>query len=311
MMGGSQMEGQNASAGFKSGYVAIVGAPNVGKSTLLNRILREKISITTPKPQTTRNRILGILNEPDCQMIFVDTPGIHSARDSFNGILVETALSTLREVDAVCFLMDASGGDRDINDFIVENLRRLESPIILAINKIDTLREKSRLLPFMEHCRGLLPFHAIIPICALSGDGVDVLVEEVRGLLPAGPRYFPEDYITDMPERFLAGEIIREKIFHLVHQEVPYAVAVVVEEFTEEPHRNLIRIQAAINVERDSQKAIIIGKQGQMLKEIGKQARKDMEVLLGCRIYLGLFVRVQKDWRKDRRTLTEFGYSPR
>lgn len=305
------MEEQKTPAGFKSGYVALIGAPNVGKSTLLNQILREKISITTPKPQTTRNRILGILTEPECQMVFVDTPGIHNARDQFNRILVDTALSTLSEVDAVCFLMDASGSDREVNDFIMENLKRVKSPLILAINKIDTIREKSRLLPLIEYCRSLLPFEAIIPICALSGDGVPELLDEVRRLLPEGPRYFPEDYLTDVPERFLVSEIIREKVFHLAHQEVPYAVAVMVEQFIEEPGRNLIRIEATVNVERDSQKAIIIGKKGQMLKEIGKQARRDIEVLLGCRVHLGLFVRVQKNWRKDRRALLEFGYHPK
>lgn len=302
------MREQKTAAGFKSGYVALIGAPNVGKSTLLNRIVREKISITASKPQTTRNRILGILTESECQMVFVDTPGILTARDQFNRILVDTALSTLREVDAVCFLIDASGSDREINDFIVENLKCVKSPLILAINKIDTIREKSRLLPLMESCKSLLPFEAIIPICALSGDGVPEFLDEVRRLLPEGPRYFPEDYLTDVPERFLVSEIIREKVFRLAHQEVPYAVAVTVEQFMEEPERGLVRIDATINVERDSQKAIIIGKKGQMLKEIGKQARTDIEVLLGCRVYLGLFVRVKKNWRKDRRALLEFGY---
>ncbi|MCE5244629.1 MAG: GTPase Era [Desulfobacteraceae bacterium] len=293
---------------MRSGYVAIVGAPNVGKSTLLNRILNEKISITASKPQTTRNRIMGILNSPGHQMIFVDTPGIHRARDSFNRMMVDTALSTLSEVDVICFLIEASGADREIDRFILENLQKVNTPVLLLINKIDALRDKKELLPVIEKFRGIRDFHTIIPISALTGDGVDAVVREIAELLPEGPRYYPEDYITDQPERFLVAELIREKVFHLIHQEIPYAVAVMVDTFTEEADRNLISIEATIHVERDSQKAIVIGKNGQMLKEIGKQAREDIERLLGWRVYLGLFVRVQKNWRKDPRVLTDFGY---
>lgn len=295
---------------LRSGYVAIVGAPNVGKSTLLNRILNEKISITAPKPQTTRNRIMGILNGPGHQMIFVDTPGIHRARDSFNKMMVDTALSTLSEVDVICFLIESSGADREIDRFIVENLQKVNTPVLLLINKIDALRDKKELLPVIEKFSGIRDFHTIVPISALTGDGVDAVVREIEGLLPEGPRYYPEDYITDQPERFLVAELVREKVFHLIHQEIPYAVAVTVDTFTEEADRNLISIEATIHVERDSQKAIVIGKNGQMLKEIGKQAREDMERLLGWRVYLGLFVRVQKNWRKDPRVLTDFGYPP-
>ena len=296
---------------FKSGYVAIVGAPNVGKSTLLNQILKEKISITASKPQTTRNRITGILNSPRQQMIFVDTPGIHKARDSFNQILVDTALSTLSEVDAICFLIEPVGADREIDRFIVENLQKVKTPVLLLINKIDTLRDKRDLLPVIERFRGMVDFHAVIPVSALTGDGVDVAVKELGELLPEGPRYFPEDYITDQPERFLVAELIREKIFHLVHQEIPYAVAVTVDTFSEHEDKKRIDIEATVHVERDSQKAIVIGKKGQMLKEIGRQAREDIERLLGWHVYLGLFVRVQKNWRKDPRVLTDFGYSSR
>lgn len=296
------------SSSFKSGYVALVGAPNVGKSTLLNQLMQERISITAPKPQTTRNRILGILTHPDYQVIFVDTPGIHRARDEFNRALVDTALSTLDEVDTICFLVEVPEVDRDINGYILENLKKAKTPVLLIINKIDVLRNKTEILRVIDRFQSLMPFKAIIPISALTGDGVGDLLKEVTGLLPEGPRYFPEDYLTDQPERFLVAELIREKIFHLVHQEVPYAVAVMVERFSEQSDRNRIEIDATIHVERNSQKAIIIGKKGQMLKEIGKQARADIEALLGCHVFLGLFVRVQKNWRKDARALSEFGY---
>ncbi|MGV8074296.1 MAG: GTPase Era [Syntrophobacteraceae bacterium] len=302
------MTGDSSVSGFRSGYVALVGAPNVGKSTLLNQILKEKISITAPKPQTTRNRIAGIVTKPGLQIVFIDTPGIHHARDQLNKIMVETALSTLSEVDVVCFLLEAAGVDRNINEYILKSLMRVKTPVILAINKIDMIPDKSVLLPIIERYRSIMDFHAVVPISALTGDGVEDLVEEISSLLPEGPRYYPEDYITDQPERFLVAELVREKIFHLVHQEIPYAVAVTVEKFSEDQKRHRIDIEATIHVERDSQKAIIIGKQGQMLKEIGKQSRADIEALLGCHIFIGLFVRVQKNWRKDPRALSEFGY---
>ncbi len=293
---------------FKSGYVAIVGAPNAGKSTLLNQLLKQKISITAPKPQTTRNRILGILNGSGCQIIFVDTPGIHKAQDEFNRGLVQTALVTLGESDAVVFMIEPEFAYGSTNEYILDNLRRIHTPVILVINKVDTLRNKDELLPLIQSYRDRLDFKAIIPICALNGDGVGAILTEVVSLLPEGPQYYPEDYITDQPERFFAAELIREKIFHLLHQEVPYAVAVTIDRFTEIPEKDLIEIESTINVERESQKAIIIGKGGQMLKEIGKQARMEIETFIGCHIYLGLFVRVQKNWRKDPRALLEFGY---
>lgn len=293
---------------FRSGYVALIGAPNVGKSTLMNRLLGEKISITAPKPQTTRNRILGILTRPDYQAIFVDTPGIHRARDNFNKILVDTALSTLNEVDVVCFVLEVPESRRYLDSFILENLKKIQAPLILVVNKVDRLPHKPDLLPLMDEYRTLMPFHAIVPTAALTGDGVEDLLGEIVSLLPRGPRYFPEEYLTDQPERFLVAELIREKIFHLLHQEIPYAVAITVDQFTEEPDRNRIDIEATIHVERDSQKSILIGKQGKMIKEIGKQARTDIEVLLGCHIFLGLFVRVSRDWRKNPRSLREFGY---
>ena len=295
---------------FKSGYIAIVGAPNVGKSTLLNQLLKQRISITAPKPQTTRNRIVGILNGDGCQIVFVDTPGIHKARDEFNRGLVETALSTLGESDAVLFMIEPES-DGPTNEYILDNLRRIHTPVILVINKVDALRNKSNLLPLIQGYRERFDFKAVIPISALQGEGTGDILAEVLALLPEGPQYYPGDYITDQPERFFVAELIREKIFHLAHQEIPYAVAVIIEKFSEIPEKDLIEIDATINVERESQKPIIIGKGGQMLKEIGKQARKEIETLLGCHIYLGLFVRVQKNWRKDPKALLEFGYPQR
>lgn len=296
------------SKNFKSGYVAIVGAPNVGKSTLLNRLLRQKISITAAKPQTTRNRIIGILTGTDYQMVLVDTPGIHNARDEFNRALVDTALSSLNEADVVCCMIEPGGSGRQVNDYIIENLREVRTPAILVINKVDSLKNKAELLPLIDSYRERLDFRAVIPISALKGHGVQDLMDEILAALPEGPQYFPEEYATDQPERFFVAELVREKIFHLAHQEVPYAAAVVVDQFTEMPEQNRIEIEATINVERDSQKAIIIGKGGQMLKEIGKQARVEIETFLGCHVYLNLFVRVRKNWRKDPRALREFGY---
>lgn len=293
---------------MRSGYVALIGPPNVGKSTLLNQFLKEKLSITAPRPQTTRNRLLGILNEPDLQIVFVDTPGIMKAQDEFNRIMVDAALTTLTEVDVICFLVDALNAYREATELVLDCLQQVRAPVVLVINKIDLVRNKGELLPLIDHYRQVMAWHAIIPICALTGEGVDDLLAQLKTLLPEGPRYFPEDHLTDQPERFLVAELVREKVFHLLREEVPYAVAVTVETFTERPEQSRIDIEATIHVERDSQKGIIIGKKGQMLKEIGKQARSDIEALLGCHVYLGLFVRVQKNWRKDPRARSEFGY---
>jgi len=302
---------ERAQAVHKSGYVALIGAPNAGKSTLMNQILGEKVSITAPKPQTTRNRILGILTRPNWQLVFVDTPGIHDARDRFNQILVDTALAALNEVDVLCFLVEVPTAGRVLDQAIIEKIRPLGVPVVLVLNKIDRVRDKRDLLPIIDRYRGLLDLSAVVPVSALLGDGVEDLLAEIVALLPEGPAYYPEDFLTDQPERFIVAELVREKIFHLTQQEVPYAVAVTIEKFFEDPQKNRIEIEATVHVERDSQKAIIIGKQGQMLKEIGKQARKDIEALLGCHIYLGLFVKVQRNWRKNPRLLAEFGYSAR
>jgi GTP-binding protein Era len=225
--------------------------------------------------------------------------------------LVETALAALNEVDVACLLIEAQEAGGGANQMIIEELRKVSTPAILIINKIDLIRNKQELLPIIQKYRQPMEFEAVVPVSALLGHGVDELLKEIVHLLPEGPNYYPEDYLTDQPERFLAAELVREKIFRLTHQEVPYAVAVTVEKFSEDLERNRIDIEATVHVERDSQKAILIGKQGQMLKEIGKQARKDIEALLGCHIYLGLFVKVQKNWRKNQRFLAELGYRER
>jgi GTP-binding protein Era len=293
--------------GFKSGFVSLIGRPNAGKSTLLNSLLGEKIAIVSPKPQTTRNRILGIKNLPNGQVVFLDTPGIHRSQTKLNQAMVKVALTTLQEVDAVCFLVEADFPANEENDLILENLRKVVKPVFLAINKID-LVPKRDLLPIMESYSRLLSFEQIIPISALRGEGLEILVSELLKILPEGPRLFPEDMVTDLSERFLVGELIREKVFQLTRQEIPYATAVVVEEFKEREEKNLVVIKATIQVERESQKGIIIGKRGQTLKEIGRLAREETEALLGAKVFLELWVRVVKNWREDPRALHRLGF---
>ena len=293
--------------GFKSGFVSLIGRPNVGKSTLLNCLLGEKIAIVSPKPQTTRNRILGIKNLPAAQIIFLDTPGIHRSKDMLNQSMVRTALATLREVDVICLLIEADSPDHEENDWILENLQKVQKPVLLAINKIDRI-PKGNLLPIMERYSRKRPFQQIIPISALLGEGIDILVNELLKILPEGPRLFPEDMVTDLPERFLAAEMIWEKVFLLTREEIPYATAVVIEEFKEREEKNLVVIRATIQVERDSQKGILIGGKGRMLKEIGRLAREEIEALLGVRVFLELWVKVEKNWREDLRALHRLGF---
>lgn len=292
---------------FKSGFISIIGRPNAGKSTLLNAILGEKISIVSEKPQTTRNVIRGVKNLEEAQVVFIDTPGIHKGKGLLNEFMVKEALSTLREVDGIVYLVEANRPVTDDDRFIITGLKGIKCPVILGINKVDKI-DRRMVLPLIEEYSKLYPFKEIVPISALKQDGIDVLLGIIAGLLPEGPRYFPEDAITDVPERFIAAEIIREKIFRFTTEEVPYSVAVVIERFEEKKGRDLISISAAINVERDSQKGIIIGKAGAMLKRIGTAAREDLEKLLNARVYLELFVRVQEEWTKKPGALKEFGY---
>jgi GTP-binding protein Era len=288
---------------FKSGFISIIGRPNVGKSTLLNALLGEKIAIISDKPQTTRNRILGIVNQPGAQMVFMDTPGIHKPMHKMNEFMVKTALRTYGEVDVILLLVEATeragGGDK----FIIETLAKIKTPVCLLINKID-LVEKGTLLPLIEEYSKLYPFAEIIPVSALRNDLGDLL-NAILKRLPEGPKYFPDDQLTDQPERFIVAEIIREKVFELTKEEIPYSTAVIIEDMKEEP--DLTRIHAAIYVERDSQKGILIGKGGGMLKQIGTLARQDAERLLGTKIFLKLWVKVKKGWREDERVLRNIG----
>ena len=298
---------------FKSGFISIIGRPNVGKSTLLNAIVGERIAITTHKPQTTRNKIVGIRNltEPQAaQMIFLDTPGIHRAETPLNRAMVETATATFRSVDLLLMLTEASATAHSDDRMILGFLRETVIPVFLVINKID-LVDAPLLLPMIEKYRKLFPFREILPVSALKVRGIDILIGEILKLLPEGPRYFPEEIMTDRSERFIAAEIIREKITLRTRQEIPYATAVVIDAFKEDESKDLIRISATIHVEKDSQKGIIIGKNGSMLKEIGTRARLDLESFFAAKVFLELYVRVAKDWTHDPRLLHEFGYGER
>lgn len=298
--------GQAETPPHRSGFVAIVGRPNVGKSTLLNQLLGEKIAIVTPKPQTTRNRIRGIKTMANAQIVFLDTPGIHRAHSVMNRRMVATALKTLDEVDCVLWLVDASTGIGRDDEDIARTLSRSETATLIVLNKVDSVA-KGKLLPLMERLAGLLPGREIVPVSALKGEGVALLLDLIIKQLPEGPRYYPGEELTDQTERFLAAEIIREKVFLLTREEIPYGTAVTVEEFSEKEGRNLIVIKATIHADRDSHKPILIGKKGSMLKEIGKRAREELELLLGCRIFLELFVKVHRGWTEDPNALAELG----
>ncbi len=292
---------------FRSGFVSLVGAPNSGKSTLLNRLLGQKISITSKKPQTTRNRIIGVVHRPYAQLIFIDTPGVHMAKDLLNVRIVETALSTLGDTDIVVVILDVAHPDPGSEGFVLKKIKERKSPVILALNKIDLVK-KLKLLSIIDTWARAYPFDAVIPISAKNGTQIEELIQAMEKLLPKGPPYFPKDMITDSPERFIAAEMIREKIIRLTGQEIPYSTAVTVDSFSEVKNRNLVKIHATIHLERDSQKGIVIGKKGGKLKKIGEASRKDIERLLGTQIFLKLFVRVQKNWSKDSKALRKFGY---
>ncbi len=277
----------------------------MGKSTLLNCILGEKVSIVSPRPQTTRNKVLGIKNIPGAQIVFLDTPGIHHAESKLNKYMVTVALSTFNEVDAAIFMVESRGPIQEDDKSIINSLKKLNTLVVLVINKVDLVK-KELLLPLIDSYRSLFDFYRIIPCSSLRGDGVLVLIDEIVNVLPQGPQYFPGDMITDQPERMIVSEIIREKVMRLTSQEIPYSVAVMVNSFEEKKH--VIVINAAINVERSSQKGIIIGKDGKMLREIGKRARVELEGILGARIYLELLVKVQNNWSKDNKLLASYGY---
>jgi len=292
---------------FLSGFIAIIGPPNVGKSTLLNRILRTKLAIVSPKPQTTRNRILGIYHGKGFQIIFMDTPGIHNTKSALHESMVASARAACREVDMVLLMIEiCHPNDRKISS-IVGNLKRMRKPCILVINKIDRMA-KEHLLPIIDHYQQLYDFEDIIPVSAVKGDGLERLLGRLKETLRPGPQFFPPDMQTDQSEVALVSEIIREKIYHHTSKELPYSSAVSVDKMEEIPTKNLLAITARIHVERESQKAVLIGKRGRMIKTIGRSARLELEKMFGVRTYLDLTVRVEKNWTRDTRALRRLGY---
>jgi|TARA_B100000809_G_scaffold55281_1_gene51101 GTP-binding protein Era len=292
---------------FKSGYASIIGRPNVGKSTLLNRLLMQKVAVISNRPQTTRNKITGVLHLPNAQIILVDTPGIHQSERTLNEMMVRASVSTFSDVDLILVMLSADTGFCDEDEFVLNSMQRVKTKKILVINKID-LVEKNGLLSLMDEMNRKSLFEEIIPISALKEDGLDSLKNLILNYLPEGPEYFPKDMVTDCPETFLFGEIIREKILKLTRFEVPHAVAVVVEDMREQDN-GVVRIDATIYAEKASQKKILIGQGGSMLKSIGQLARQELEKRLGAKIFLKLFVKVKANWRDQRRAIQEFGYT--
>ncbi|RLB10863.1 MAG: GTPase Era [Deltaproteobacteria bacterium] len=291
-----------------SGFVAIIGPTNVGKSTLLNNLLGTKVSIVTPKPQTTRNRIVGIYHGEDSQIIFVDTPGIHRhTKNLLNKSMIDTAMSAIKDVDVILLMVDATNPRAPEVMKIISRLKDANKPSILAINKIDLIK-KPELLPMIDRYKDLYTFKAIVPISALKWDGINELINEIKGCLKPGPMFYPEDMKTDQSKEFLISEIIREKIFFFTKQEIPYSCAVDVDFTQKDPQKELIIISARIYVETDSQKKIIIGQSGRMIKKIGQAAREELEFILGKKVYLDLLVRVEKNWTKNISVLRRLGY---
>lgn len=293
---------------FKSGFITIVGRPNVGKSTLMNRFAGEKVAIISNKPQTTRNTIKAVVTDEGSQMIFIDTPGIHKPQNKLGEYMVNVAQNTFNEVDIILYLVEASDLQPSLgDDFIIDNLEHLKTPVFLIINKIDLIK-KEQLLSLIKSYSEKMKFNSIIPISALNNEGVEDVIKEIKKILPAGPKYFPEDMLTDQPEKVIAAEIIREKILHLVNEEVPHGVNVEVLSFKKRTDKDMLDIQANIYCEKDSHKGILIGKQGMMLKKIGSLSREDIEKLLGTKVFLELWVKVKSDWRNDKSMIKMMGY---
>ncbi|NPA58767.1 MAG: GTPase Era [Aquificae bacterium] len=295
---------------FKAGFVALVGRPNVGKSTILNNILGTKLSIVSPKPQTTRMRILGVKHDKDAQIIFLDTPGVQKGKDILTKVVMESAVGSMEEADLIVFIIEADKGWTKEDEQILENyLKKLDKPVILVINKIDKMQDKRMLLPLIEESAKKYNFVEIIPVSAVKGENLDRLIEAIKKYLPQSPPLFPEDQITDLPLKFYIAEIIREKIFQNTKQELPYSAAVEVENIREgDKNKDMLFIDATIYVEKDNHKGIIIGRKGQMLKKIGQQAREELEHLLGKKVHLNLWVKVKPKWKEDIRLLKMLGY---
>jgi GTPase len=294
--------------GFKSGFISIIGRPNVGKSTFLNRVIGQKIAIMSDKPQTTRNKVQGVLTESDAQLIFIDTPGIHKPKHKLGDFMMKVAQNTLKEVDLVLFMVNAEEGFGRGEEFIIEKFQAIKTPVFLIINKIDKIHP-DELLPIIETYKEKYPFKEIVPISALEGNNVERLLEQIKAYLPEGPQFYPADQVTDHPERFIISELIREKALHLTREEIPHSLAVVIDKIERQGNKDIIHVMATVIVERDSQKGIIIGKKGGMLKEIGQRARADIENLLGSKVFLELWVKVQKDWRNKMSQLRDFGFN--
>lgn len=294
--------------GYKSGFVTIIGRPNVGKSTLLNQVIGQKIAIMSDKPQTTRNKIQAVYTTDEAQVIFIDTPGIHKPKHKLGDFMTRTAQQTLNEVDLILFVINAEEGYGRGDQFIIDRLQHVSNPVFLVVNKIDKVHPDD-LLPLIDMYRNKLDVAEVVPISALKGNNVDTLLGQIVSYMEEGPQFYPEDQVTDHPERFITAELIREKVLHLTREEIPHSVAVVIEEMKVREEKNVVFVNATIIVERSSQKGIIIGKQGKMLKEIGKRARTDIETLLGSKVFLELYVKVQTDWRNRQKQLVEFGFN--
>jgi GTPase len=291
----------------RSGFISIIGRPNVGKSTFLNRVIGQKIAIMSDKPQTTRNKVQGVLTLEDSQLIFIDTPGIHKPKHRLGDFMMKVAQNTLKEVDLILFMVNAQEGYGRGEEFIVEKLQNVKTPVFLVINKIDLIHP-DKLLELIDSYKEKFNFAEIVPISALEGNNIEKLLEQIKENMPEGPQFYPADQVTDHPERFIVSELIREKALHLTREEIPHSTAVVIEKMERQPEKDMVHVMATIIVERDSQKGIIIGKQGSMLKEIGKRARLDIENLLGSKVFLELWVKVQKDWRNKASQLRDFGF---
>lgn len=293
--------------GYKSGFISIIGRPNAGKSTFLNRVIGQKIAIMSDKPQTTRNKVQGVLTTNTEQLIFIDTPGINEPRHKLGDFMLKVAKNTLREVDAILLMVDSTDRIGKQDRYILDMLKGNETPVFLVMNKIDLIHP-DKLLSVTESFRNEFDFADVLPISALEGINIEGLLKVLTEHLPEGPQYYPADQVTDHPERFIISELIREKVLHLTHEEIPHSIAVVIEKIKRDEDSDKIRVTATIMVERDSQKGIVIGKKGALLKEVGMRARKDIEMLLGSKVFLELWVKVQKDWRNKQVHLRDFGF---
>lgn len=290
----------------KSGFVSVIGRPNVGKSTFVNRVIGHKIAIMSDKAQTTRNKIQGVMTRDDAQIIFIDTPGIHKPKHKLGDYMMRVAKNTLSEIDAIMFMVNVNEDIGRGDEYIMEMLKNVKTPIFLVLNKIDLVHPDT-LMPKIEQYQSYMDFTDIIPISALEGLNVDHFIDVLKSFLPEGPKYYPDNQISDHPEQFVVSEIIREKILHLTSEEIPHAIGVNVDRMIKEDE-DRVRIEATIYVERDSQKGIVIGKGGKKLKEVGKRARRDIEMLLGSKVYLELWVKVQRDWRNKVNFIRQIGY---